>query len=114
MASFVLAGGDMGQRIALPHSRVMIHQPEGGSQGQATEVFHEAAEVRRIRRQVGRIFAERTNQPLKKVAEDMDRDFFMSAKEAKLYGIVDQVAAQAPWGGQMPSGSGTEGELVTA
>jgi|Transcript_16840 ATP-dependent Clp protease, protease subunit len=114
MASFVLAGGDMGQRIALPHSRVMIHQPEGGSQGQATEVFHEAAEVRRIRRQVGRIFAERTNQPLQKVAEDMDRDFFMSAKEAKLYGIVDQVAAQAPWGGQMPSDSRSDGELVAA
>nr|YP_010231234.1 proteolytic subunit 2 of clp protease [Nephroselmis pyriformis]QSV37303.1 proteolytic subunit 2 of clp protease [Nephroselmis pyriformis] len=103
MASFVLAGGEMGQRIALPRSRVMIHQPEGGSQGQATEVFHEVDEVRRIRRQVGRIYAERTNQTLETIAQDMDRDRFLSAKEAKAYGLVDEVAAKSQWGGKVPS-----------
>lgn len=92
MASFVLAGGDKGKRIALPHARIMIHQPEGGSQGQASEVLSESEEVMRIRRQVGRIYAERTGQPLSRVSRDMDRDQFMSAKEAKEYGLIDQVA----------------------
>lgn len=92
MASFVLAGGDRGKRIALPHARIMIHQPEGGSQGQASEVLSESEEVMRIRRQVGRIYAERTGQALNRISRDMDRDQFMSAKEAKEYGLVDQVA----------------------
>jgi ATP-dependent Clp protease protease subunit len=92
MASFVLAGGDIGKRIALPHSRIMIHQPEGGTRGQASEVLYEAQEVLRIRRQVGQIYAERTGQPLSVIAKDMDRDRFLSAKEAKEYGLVDQVA----------------------
>lgn len=92
MASFVLAGGDRGKRIALPHSRIMIHQPEGGSQGQASEVLSESQEVIRIRRQVGKIYAERTGQPLSKISRDMDRDQFMSAREARDYGLIDQVA----------------------
>ena len=91
MASFILAGGDRGHRIALPHSRVMIHQPQGGMQGQASEVQIEAEEVMRIRRQVGQIYAERTGQSLATIARDMDRDNFMSAREAKNYGLVDQV-----------------------
>lgn len=91
MASFILAGGDRGHRIALPHSRVMIHQPQGGMQGQASEVQIEAEEVMRIRRQVGQIYAERTGQSLSTIARDMDRDNFMSAREAKNYGLVDQV-----------------------
>ena len=91
MASFILAGGDRGHRIALPHSRVMIHQPQGGMQGQASEVQIEAEEVMRIRRQVGQIYAERTGQSLATIARDMDRDNFMSARDAKNYGLVDQV-----------------------
>lgn len=92
MASFILAGGEKNHRIALPHSRVMIHQPQGGSQGQVSEVTCEAVEVMRIRRQVSLIYAERTGQSLATIARDMDRDNFMSAREAKDYGLVDQVA----------------------
>jgi ATP-dependent Clp protease protease subunit len=94
MASFILTGGDRGRRIALPHARLMIHQPEGGSQGQASEVVSESTEVLRIRRQVGRIYAERTGQPLSRISRDMDRDQFMSAREGKEYGLVDQVAVE--------------------
>lgn len=97
MASFVLAGGQRGKRVALPHSRIMIHQPEGGGQGQASEVLSESEEVMRLRRQVGRIYAERTNQSLNRISRDMDRDQFMSAREAKEYGIVDQVAIDVKW-----------------
>lgn len=92
MASFVLAGGDKGNRIALPHARIMIHQPEGGSQGQASEVLSESEEVLRIRRQVGRIYAEKTGQPLSRISRDLDRDQFLSAKEAKDYGLIDKIA----------------------
>lgn len=97
MASFVLAGGERGKRIALPHSRIMIHQPEGGNQGQASEVLSEAEEVIRIRREVAKIYAQRTGQSLSKISRDMDRDQFMSAREAKEYGIVDQVAVDVKW-----------------
>lgn len=97
MASFVLAGGEKGHRIALSHSRVMLHQPQGGSQGQASEVTSEAEEVMRIRRQVGQIYAERTGQSLSTIARDMDRDRFMSGREAKEYGLVDQVAQEKPY-----------------
>ena len=91
MASFLLAGGARGKRLALPHSRIMIHQPEGGNEGQASEVISESEEVMRIRRRVGKIYAERTGQSLIKISRDMDRDQFMSAREAKEYGLVDQV-----------------------
>ena len=97
MASFILAGGDTGKRIALPYSRIMIHQPEGGSQGQASEVLAESEEVMRIRRQVGQIYAQRTGQPLSRISRDMDRDQFLSAEEAKTYGLVDQVAIGTKW-----------------
>nr|YP_009367522.1 proteolytic subunit 2 of clp protease [Pseudoneochloris marina]ARK14474.1 proteolytic subunit 2 of clp protease [Pseudoneochloris marina] len=93
MASFVLAGGTRGKRLALPHSRIMIHQPEGGSQGQASVVLSESEEVLRIRDEVAQIYAERTNQPLERISRDMNRDQFMSAREAKDYGIVDQIAS---------------------
>ena len=97
MASFVLAGGKKGKRIALPHARIMIHQPEGGGQGQASEVLSESEEVIRLRKQVGKIYSERTTQTLTRISKDMDRDQFMSAKEAKDYGIVDQVAIDVKW-----------------
>ena len=93
MASLVLSGGAFGRRIALPHSRVMIHQPEGGSRGQATEVGLETEEVRRIRHQIIDIYVERTNQPRQVIQTDLDRDMFMSPREAKAYGLVDLVAA---------------------
>lgn len=92
MASFILAGGARGKRLGFPHSRMMIHQPEGGSQGQAAQVLWESEEVRRIRRQVGQIYAEQTGQSLKRISKDMDRDEFMSARSAKEYGLIDHLA----------------------
>lgn len=92
MASFILAGGASGKRLAFPHARMMIHQPEGGSRGQAAQVIWESEEVRRIRRQVGQIYAKRTGQLLSRISNDMDRDQFMSAHEAKNYGLVDHLA----------------------
>lgn len=96
MASFILAGGTRGKRIAFPHSRIMIHQPEGGSQGQASEVLSESEEVIRIRHQVGKIYADRTGQNLNRISRDMDRDQFMSAREAKDYGLIDHLPVSAP------------------
>ena len=92
MASCVLAGGTKGKRLALPHSRMMIHQPEGGSQGQASVVLSEAQEVLRIRKEVAQIYSERTGQTPDRISRDMNRDQFMSAREAKDYGLVDQIA----------------------
>lgn len=94
MASFVLVGGTMGQRIALQHARVMIHQPLGGSQGQASNVKLEALEVLRLRQQVGRLYAKRTGQSLAVIARDMDRDRYLSASEARDYGLIDNVVQQ--------------------
>ena len=92
MASFILTGGTRGKRIGLPHSRMMIHQPEGCNQGQAAEIFEESIEVMRIRRQVAQIYSDRTNQPISTISRDMDRDLFMTATEAKEYGLIDEVA----------------------
>ena len=94
MASFVLTGGEPGQRIALPHSQIMIHQPAGGAQGQAKEVQTEALEVLRLRQQLGRLYAQRTGQSLSQIAYDMDRDRFFSAPEARDYGLIDQVVKE--------------------
>ena len=96
MASFVLAGGTKGSRVALPHSRIMIHQPEGGSQGQATVVLSESEEVLRIRDEVAQIYADRTGQTLSRISRDMNRDQFLSAREAKAYGLVDQIVLALP------------------
>ena len=96
MGSFLLAAGTKGKRIALPHSRIMIHQPSGGARGQATDIEIEAREILRIRHQLNNIYADRTGQPLAKIEKDMDRDFFMSAQEAKEYGLIDQVIADRP------------------
>lgn len=92
MASFVLAGGTLGKRITLPHSRIMIHQPGGGSQGQTSLVLSEAEEMLRIRDEVVSIYSNRTGQNTSKISSDMNRDQFMSAREAKEYGLVDQIA----------------------
>ncbi len=91
MGSFLLAAGTKGKRLALPHSRIMIHQPSGGTRGQATDIEIEAREILRIRRQLNNLYVHHTGQPLEKIERDMDRDYFMSAQEAKDYGLVDRV-----------------------
>lgn len=91
MGSFLLAGGTKGKRLALPHSRIMIHQPSGGTRGQASDIEIEAREIIRIRHQLNSIYAHNTGQTLEKIEKDMDRDFFMSAQEAKEYGLIDKV-----------------------
>ncbi|WP_413173608.1 ATP-dependent Clp protease proteolytic subunit [Anabaena azotica] len=91
MGSFLLAAGTQGKRLALPHSRIMIHQPSGGTRGQATDIQIEAQEILRIRSQLNQIYADNTGQALSKIEKDMDRDFFMSAQEAKEYGLIDRV-----------------------
>jgi len=91
MGSFLLAAGTKGKRVALPNSRIMIHQPSGGTRGQATDIEIEAKEIVRIRHQLNQIYAARTGQTLAKIEKDMDRDYFMSAQEAKEYGLIDRV-----------------------
>src|SRR5688572_29666869 len=89
--AFLLAAGAKGKRFALPNSRIMIHQPLGGAQGQATDIEIHAREILRTREQLNRILAERTGQALEKIQNDTERDFFMSAAESKTYGLIDQV-----------------------
>lgn len=96
MGSFLLAAGTKGKRLALPHSRIMIHQPSGGTRGQATDIEIEAREILRIRHQLNQIYADNTGQTIEKIEKDMDRDFFMSAEEAKQYGLIDQVIEERP------------------
>lgn len=91
MGAFLLAGGTKGKRYALPNSRVMIHQPSGGSQGQATDIDIQAKEILKIRAQINEIMAEHTGQSVEKIAEDTERDNFMSASEAADYGLIDSV-----------------------
>jgi len=91
MAAVLMAAGASGKRSALPHSRIMIHQPMGGSQGQAAMIEIYAREILYMRDRLNEILAGHTKQSLKKIAKDTDRDFFMSAEEAKEYGIVDKV-----------------------
>ncbi len=91
MGAFLLTAGEPGRRYALPNSRIMLHQPLGGAQGQATDIEIQAKEILRIKEVLNDILAERTGQPLKKIVKDTDRDFFMSASEAKKYGIIDDV-----------------------
>ncbi|MCV3213534.1 ATP-dependent Clp protease proteolytic subunit [Plectonema radiosum NIES-515] len=96
MGSFLLAAGAKGKRLALPHSRIMIHQPSGGTRGQASDIEIEAREILRIRHQLNNIYADNTNQTLAKIEKDMDRDFFLSAAEAKEYGLIDRVIEDRP------------------
>ena len=94
MGAFLLAAGAKGTRFALPNSRVMIHQPSGGAQGQATDIEIQAREILRLRESLNRILADRTGQTFEKVCADSERDYFMSADEAKDYGLIDQVIAK--------------------
>jgi ATP-dependent Clp protease protease subunit len=91
MGAFLLSAGAKGKRFALPNSRVMIHQPLGGAQGQATDIEIHAREILRLRADLNRILSERTGQPLDKIERDTERDYFMSAAEAADYGLIDQV-----------------------
>lgn len=91
MGAFLLAAGAKGKRLALPNSRIMIHQPSGGAQGQATDIEIQAREILRLRETLNSILSERTGQSLDKVRADSERDYFMSAPEAQTYGLVDQV-----------------------
>jgi ATP-dependent Clp protease, protease subunit len=91
MGSFLLMAGAKGKRMALPNSKIMIHQPSGGARGQATDIEIHAREILKTREQLNRIYAERTGQALDKITADMERDFFMSPAEAKDYGLIDQV-----------------------
>ncbi len=93
MGAVLLAAGAKGKRFALPHSRIMIHQPLGGAQGQATDIEIQTKEILRMKQELNQILSDRTGQPLDKVKKDTDRDFFMSADEAKNYGLVDKVVA---------------------
>jgi ATP-dependent Clp protease protease subunit len=94
MGAFLLAAGAKGKRFALPNSRIMIHQPSGGAQGQATDIEIQAREILKLREALNQILAERTGQPLEKIRADSERDFFMSSDEAKGYGLIDQVIAR--------------------
>jgi ATP-dependent Clp protease protease subunit len=92
MGAFLLAAGSKDRRLALPHSRIMIHQPLGGTgRRQATDIQIEAKEILRLRNQLNQMLADRTGQPLEKIEKDTDRDYFMSAQEAKDYGLIDSV-----------------------
>jgi ATP-dependent Clp protease protease subunit len=94
MGAFLLTAGEKGKRFALPNSKVMIHQPLGGMQGQATDIEIHARDILRTKGVLNQILADRTGQPLEKIERDTDRDYFLTADEAKDYGLVDQVIAK--------------------
>lgn len=96
MGAVLLSAGAKGKRFALPHARIMIHQPMGGFQGQAADIAIQAKEILRLRERINEILAKHTAQELSKIQGDTDRDFFMSAEEAKAYGLVDEVVAYRP------------------
>ncbi len=91
MAAVLLCAGQKGRRYALPHSRIMIHQPLGGAQGQATDLEIQAREILRLREELNNIFVKHTGQSLRKIEKDTDRDMFMSPEQAVEYGIIDEV-----------------------
>ncbi len=94
MGAFLLAGGTPGKRLALPHSTIMIHQPSGGAQGQATEIQIVADRIQYTKRMLNELLAANTHQPLEKIAADTERDYYMSAEEAKNYGLIDAVVTK--------------------
>ena len=96
MGALLLSAGTKGKRFALPSSRIMIHQPSGGAQGQATEIEITFKEIQRLKEMLTDIMAKHTGQNVKKLSKDMDRDFFMSAEEAVAYGVIDKVLVERP------------------
>ncbi|HXD22310.1 MAG TPA: ATP-dependent Clp endopeptidase proteolytic subunit ClpP [Gemmatimonadaceae bacterium] len=107
MGSFLLAAGRAGRRSALPHSRIMIHQPSGGAQGTAADIEIQAKEILYLRAQMNSLYAKHTGRPLEQIERDMERDFFMSADEAVKYGIIDSVITQ-------PIAENAKGSLAAA
>ena len=91
MGAFLLAGGAKGKRYALPNSRILIHQPSGGSQGQASDIEIQAREILYLRERINKILSDRTGQPVERIARDTDRDNFMSASDAVSYGLIDKI-----------------------
>jgi ATP-dependent Clp protease, protease subunit len=96
MGAFLLCAGAQGKRMSLPNSRIMIHQPLGGAQGQATDIEIQAKEILYLKQKLNQHLADRTGQPLEKISEDTERDFFMSAEEAREYGLIDRVITRRP------------------
>ena len=94
MGALILAAGENGHRYALPHSRILIHQPLGGFQGQATDIGIQANEMLRLKAELNHILAKHTNQPIEKIAVDTERDYFMTGEQAKEYGIIDEVISK--------------------
>jgi len=94
MSAFLLAAGTKGKRFALPHSRIMIHQPMGGTQGQASDIEIQAKELIRLKKELNRIIAEKSGQSVEKVTKDSERDHYMSAEEACAYGLIDKVVSK--------------------
>jgi ATP-dependent Clp protease protease subunit len=94
MGALILAAGEAGKRYALPHSRILIHQPLGGFEGQATDVEIQAKEILRLRHELNYILALHTKQPIEKIEKDTERDYYMSGEQAKTYGIIDEVIAK--------------------
>jgi ATP-dependent Clp protease, protease subunit len=94
MGAFLLAAGAKGKRYCLPNSRVMIHQPSGGAQGQATDIEIQAREILYLRERLNKMLAENTGQPLEKIERDVERDYFMSAEQAKAYGVIDEIISR--------------------
>lgn len=109
MGAFLLTAGTKGKRYALPNARVMIHQPMGGFQGQATEIDIHAREILKIRERLNEIMAKHTGQPLDKISQDTERDYFMSSEEAKRYGLIDEVITR-PLKSLKPVGSADSGK----
>src|SRR5262249_54000880 len=107
MGSFLLAAGKAGRRSALPHSRIMIHQPSGGAEGTAADIEIQAKEILYLRAQLNGLYSKHTGRPVEQIERDMERDFFMSAEEAVKYGIIDSVITQ-------PMADSSKGSLAAA
>ncbi len=97
-ASLLLCSGEKGQRFALPNSRVMLHQPSGGAQGQATDIARHAQEIIKLKRRLNEIYSKHTGQPVEAIEKALDRDYFLTAEEARTFGLIDQVFTKRPSG----------------
>jgi ATP-dependent Clp protease, protease subunit len=96
MAAVLLAAGEKGKRFALPHSRILIHQPLGGFQGQATDIDIQAREILRLKDELNKILSDLTGQQLEKIKNDTERDYFMTSQQAKEYGLIDEIVVRKP------------------
>src|SRR5467141_3347549 len=106
MASLLLAAGEKGQRFALPNARIMLHQPSGGFQGQATDIMLHAQEILNLKKRLNEIYVKHTGQPLKKIEDALERDYFLTAEMAVVWGVVDKVIEKRPEAPAAPTVSG--------